>query len=692
MKHRFIFLYTILVLPLVLQAQVDRSKPPEPGPAPDIRVGEYRFFELKNGLKVFVVENHKIPRVAYSLVLDIDPFAEGDSMGFSTIAGELLGTATTTRTKDQLDEEIDFIGASISTSSGSLFGSALKKHNEKLLELMSDILLNPVFKQDELDKIKKQTVSALAFSRTDPSSISSVVTDVLLYGKEHPYGEVTTEESVGSVSLEMCEDYYRTYFRPNIAYLAIVGDITLKEAKKLTGKYFGEWQPEEVPQHRYKVPSSPETRTVSIVDRPHAVQSVIRVAHPVVYTVGMDDYVHARVMNLMLGGTFARLDQNLREDHAYTYGVNSSLSQDKWIGSFMVSTDVRNEVTDSAVFQILYEMDRIRNEIPPDEEVEKIKNYMSGNFALALEQPVTVARFALNIARYGLPEDYYANYLKYIEAVSPENVQAAARKYLQPENCYILVVGKADEVATKLAGFSPNQTIDYYDVEGNRIDPADRVPEIPEKITAEDVIERYLEAMGGRTRLDTLTDISMKMSMDMQGMKLESVMIRKAPDRFLLSMTLGDLVLSRIVYDGTTGRASDMQGELAELEGEELEGLKAQARFMPELDYPAAGYSLKLLPVESIDGRDAYKIELTDPLGEISLAWYDVDTGLRIQEEETEETPDGPLVQITTYGDYRDVDGILYPHRIVFRVGPQILTGTVINVLFNSGIEDSLFR
>jgi hypothetical protein len=142
--------YTILVLllfPTVLNSQIDRTQAPKPGPAPEIRISDYKTFELKNGLKVFLVENHKIPRVSYSLLLDINPFAEGDSLGYTSIAGQLLGTATTTRSKDQIDEEIDFIGASMNTSSGSLSGSALKKHNEKLLEIMSDILLNPVFNQ-----------------------------------------------------------------------------------------------------------------------------------------------------------------------------------------------------------------------------------------------------------------------------------------------------------------------------------------------------------------------------------------------------------------------------------------------------------------------------------------------------------------------------------------------------------------
>ncbi len=536
------FTYTFLVLllfPNLLKSQIDRTKAPEPGPAPVIQIGDYKTFDLKNGLKVFLVENHKIPRVSYSLLIDIDPFAEGDSLGFSSIAGELLGTATANRTKDQIDEEIDFIGANVNTSSGSLSGSALKKHNEKLLEIMSDILLNPVFIQDELEKVKKQTISALAYNKNDPAAISEVVSDALFYGKDHPYGEVTTEASVNSVTVKMCEGYYDTYFRPNIAYLAIVGDINLKEAKKLTKKYFGGWMPGEVPTKKYPAPEAPQTRQVSIVDRPVAVQSVIVIGYPVEYALGTDDYIKARVMNVLLGGSNNRLFQNLREDHGYTYGAYSSLNQDKYVGNFNAGADVRNEVTDSAISQILFEMDRIRTEPVPIEELEKVKNYLTGTFALALEQPSTVARFALNIARYGLPADYYANYLKSLASVTPQDITDMANKYIKPENCHVFVVGKADDIAESLAALSPGQTVNYYDVEGNYIDPASLKKTLPAGLTVETVIENYLAAIGGREKLEALQDVEINMKMSMQGMTIDATMYQKAPDNYRMTIKWG---------------------------------------------------------------------------------------------------------------------------------------------------------
>ena len=691
MKYLTYTILVLLLLPGTLNSQIDRTQAPEPGPAPEIRISDYKSFELKNGLKVFLVENHKIPRVSYSLLLNIKPFAEGDSLGYTSFAGQLLGTATTTRSKDQIDEEIDFIGASVSSSSGSLSGSSLKKHNEKLLEIMSDILLNPVFNQDELEKIKKQTISALAYNKNDPTAISETVSNVLFYGKDHPYGEVTTEATVNSVTVKMCEDYYGIYFKPNIAYLAIVGDLSLKEAKKLTKKYFGSWTPGEVPSKQYPIPEAPATLQVSIVDRPVAVQSVLTVGYPVKYTLGTDDYIKARVMNVLLGGSNNRLFQNLREDHGYTYGAYSSLSQDKYVGSFNAGADVRNEVTDSAVSQILYEMERIRTEPVPSEELEKVKNYLTGTFALALEQPATVARFALNIARYGLPADYYANYLKSLASVTPDDITEMANKYIKPENCHVFVVGKADDIVENLAALSPDLTVNYYDVEGNYIDPASLKKALPAGLTVETVIENYLESIGGREKLEALENIEISMKMSLQEMSIDAIMYQKSPDKFRMTMSMGGNVLSDTRFDGTVGKSSGMQGEQV-LEGKQLENLQAQSQFMPELKYNELGYKLQLKSIEMVDERETYMIEVFHPGSGTGYDYYDTESWLKIREDKVEETPDGSMVQITNLSDYKDVEGILYPHKLDLIVGPQQISGTVESVKLNAGIDDSVFK
>ncbi len=315
--------------------------------------------------------------------------------------------------KDELDEEIDFIGANINTSSQSVFASALSKHTEKLFQLMSDIILHPNFTQEELDKLKKQYISQIQSEKDDPNASAAKLRKALTYGQDHPYGETMTEETVNSVDLEMAKNYYEKYFAPNISYMAIVGDIDFDKAKELVQKYFGEWERKEVPENNFETPSAPSSMQIAIVDRPVSVQSVVNFAYPVELKRGSEDVIAAEVLNTILGGGFSsRLNMNLREDKAFTYGVRSRLSSDKVVGNFMTSTEVRNSATDSTVVEIIKEMQGLKTADVTDEELNLAKNYLMGTFSRSLERPETIADFAINIERYNLPEDYYQNYLK----------------------------------------------------------------------------------------------------------------------------------------------------------------------------------------------------------------------------------------------------------------------------------------
>ena len=310
-----ILIVACLLLTIALaQAQVDRTQAPKPAPAREIKIGEYQSFTLKNGLQIFVVENHKLPRVQFSIQLKNDPIFQGEKEGYIEMAGTLIGTGTKTKTKAQLDEETDFIGANLNTSSDGIFASSLSKHTTKLLDLMSDVLYNPAFAQEEMDKLKTQTLSGIEAGKDNPNVISDNVRRTLVFGKEHPYGLSASEKTVGSITLDDCKNYYNTYFKPGNAFLIIVGDIDLKTAKSLSEKYFAKWAPAEVKYPTYVKPKEPAKTYVALVDRPASVQSVISVTYPVELRPGTQDAIKARVTNQILGGGFSsRLMQNLRE-------------------------------------------------------------------------------------------------------------------------------------------------------------------------------------------------------------------------------------------------------------------------------------------------------------------------------------------------------------------------------------------
>ncbi|HRY33311.1 MAG TPA: insulinase family protein [Bacteroidales bacterium] len=683
MKRSLIPVLLSLWFILPVHAQLDRSKPPQPGPPPRIDIGEYQRSILDNGLTLIVVSNHKLPRITCNMLIDYDPVMEGEHTGFTSITGSLLGTGTLTRTKDQINEEIDFMGAGVNFTDRGFFASCLKKHSEKCFEIIADALINAKFNQEELEKIRKQTLSGLAMEKTSPDAISDRLNRQLIYGTAHPYGENVSEQSVESVTLEQCQHFYQAYFRPNIAYLAIVGDITMEEALPLVKKYFGSWQKQEVPRHVYSTPEPPEKNTISLVDRPVSVQSVIKVSYPVMIKPGDKNYITGKLMNVILGGGTFRLFNNLRETHGYTYGAYSQLNHDKLIGSFIASTEVRNSVTDSAIVQILYEMERLRTEKVPAEELDMVKNYVSGTFALSLEKPETIAGFALNIERFGLPADYYRNYLSAIKAVTPEDIMEAAKTFLKPQQANVVVVGKAEEIVKPLAALTPGKKIRYYDNEGKEYDPAVQLKPAPEGVTAESVNEKYLEAIGGRKKLAKMKDITSSMTTTVQGMTLTFKNYRKAPDKLLVEISMGGMVMSKQVFDGARGLVTSPMGN-EEAEGEVLETLKAEAIFFPELDYAKHKITATLLGIEEISGTQAYKIEYRYPGDKRTSVYFDLASGLKIREVSDEGT--------TNYSDYRDVKGLLFPYQMDAEIQGQALKLQVTDIEINKKLKDELFK
>lgn len=686
MIKKILLIALITVVPFY--AQIDRSKRPQPAPAPEVKIGEYESFELPNGLKVFVVENHKLPRVTFNLFIDIDPVLEGEHAGYVSAAGELLRTGTKTRTKDKIDEEIDFIGAELSTSPNGITASGLEKHKEKILEIMSDIILNANFKQEELDKIKKQMLSAIAVSKDEPNAIANRVSSVLMYGKNHPYGEPETEESVNAITLDMCKKYYDSYFSPHKAYLAIVGDITLAKAKSLVQKYFGKWQKKEVPQNSYETPKQPLINKVCLVDRPSSVQSVIAICYPVELKVGSEDEIKASVTNLILGGSATgRLFMNLRESKGYTYGSYSRLKPDPLIGSFIAFAQVRNSVTDSAITEMLKEMKRIRSEKVNNEELEKAKNYLAGEFIRSLENPATIARFAINTARFNLPKDYYKNYLKNLSAVTADDILETAKKYIKPGNAFILVVGNGEEISKNLINLSITGKIDYYDVFGNQYDPT--LKKLPEGLKVEDVLNKYIDVLGGKENLLKVKDRVIKLTGSTQGMNITVTISQKYPNKLMQLIDAG-VFQQKTIFDGEKGKV-EVMGQVQELSGEQLESLKEQAIDAP-LDYLKYGLKPELVGIESVNGKDAYKIVLTSSSGKKTTQYYDVETGLLVRTVSNVTTPQGSFAQTMDVSDYREVQGLKYPFKYVQSFGPQSIELNVSSIEINTNLPDSLFE
>jgi zinc protease len=551
-----LFLLTSLFLTVIMQAQ-DRPQP-KPGPAPAIKFGTTKTFELKNGLKVIVVENNKLPRVSYNLTIDNAPYAEGDKKGVSDLASSLIGNETKNMSKEAFNEEIDFLGANISFDASGAYASGLSKYSKRILELMADGALNSVFTQEEFDKEKAKIIEGLKSDEKSVSSAARRVERVLAYGKNHYNGEYTSEETLKNVSLRDVKINYEQYFVPQNAYLIVVGDVKFNDVKKNIEKLFGSWKKATAPTVTYNDPKDVQYTQINFVDMPNAVQSEISLLNISNLKMTDKDYFATLVANQILGGDFnSYLNMNLREAHGWTYGARSSIRGSKYTGTFSASSQVRNAVTDSAVVEFLKEIKRIRTEKVTAEELTNVKAGYIGNFVMQVEKPSSVARYALQTRTQNLPADFYENYIKNINAVTADDILRVANKYFKEDNLRIVIVGKAADVLSGLEKL--NIPLFYFDKYGNPTEKPVINKPIPAGVTVKSIAEKYITAIGGEKNIATVKTTATKANGTIQGMPLVLEM-KRATGKLLVNVSvMGNVMSKQVVSD--KGAYVEAQGQ-----------------------------------------------------------------------------------------------------------------------------------
>ncbi|QOR76032.1 MAG: insulinase family protein [Thermoflavifilum sp.] len=688
-KINFLFLL-ISLHAWVANAQIDRSHAPNPGPAPEIHIGTPDTFTLSNGMKVFVVENHKLPEITATLILDHPPVREGEKAGYVTMAGQMLRRGTTTMNKQQLDDTIDFLGGSISTSSNSATAFSLSKNFPALFAIFSDIVLHPSFDTTELEKLRKQTLSSLAQQKENPNAILSNVTAALEYGKQHPYGEIETEETVSRITRDDLLRYYTTYWRPNTAYLAFVGDITPQQARELTEKYLSGWTPAPVPHPQYPFPEQPRQLTLAVVNRPNAVQSNIAFANPIDLKPGDMRNFPAMVMNEILGGgSNSRLFMDLRETHGYTYGAYSSLQNDPYVGSFRASTAVRTEVTDSAIMRLLADLQQMRTQPVSEDELNRFKNALSGSFARSLEYPSRIAQFAINIERYHMPRDYYQHYLQYLAQVNADQVQQAAEQFIQPAHAYVVIVGNAQQFADKLKAIGKLQ---YYTIYAEPITP-DTTAHVPQGMTAVDVLNHYLSAIGGKANIQQVKSIRQVAEGDVQGQQVRLTEWHLQDKHYMqeISLPMSGMVITKVLMNHDSIQMQQM-GQPINLTPQMKQQIQQNAWWCPEwMLINKYADSLTLKSATDENGKQLYVVEFSQPGQTISYQ-YDPQTGLKLHEIHQVEINGKTMRSTYDFGDYRQVNGLLFPYEISTSMGPQHITFHVTQLQINEGLKESDFQ
>lgn len=417
--------------------------------------------KLPNGLTVLVLEQHKLPTVNFVLWIDAGDLSDPKEMpGLASFTAEMLREGTTHRTSAQLAADVDNIGATLNAFSdfgstiSSIMASGLAPSAGQVLELMSDVVLNPTFPGDELDKFKQRQLAQLEQERSQPFMLGQERLRQAIYRDFPAAVTLPTPDSIQATTPERLKDFHDHYYAPGNAILAVAGDVKQDEILELVKKEFGSWSGQPLPKPDWSHLPPPAPSKIYLVDRPDSVQTNILAGDYGARRID-PDYISLYVMNRVLGGgPQARLFLNLREVHGYTYGAYSRVGDDSYREAWQANTEVRNAVTDGSMRELMAEFKRIRDEKVPEKELDDARHSIVANFALSLEQPVQILFDWLLVQTYGLPLDYWDRFPVEVARTSPDAVQGAARKYIDLDHLQIVAVGDP-----KQPGNNEKQTI-----------------------------------------------------------------------------------------------------------------------------------------------------------------------------------------------------------------------------------------
>jgi zinc protease len=428
---------------------------------------------LASGLKVMVLEDHRLPRVSFQLLI---PGAGGyydppTMVGLSTYTAQMMREGTKSKTSQQISQALETmaanvnVGSSTSGTTASVSGGALTENLGQLLDLAADVLLNPSFPAEEWDRLKTRASAGLMQQRTQPGFLSQERFSKVIFG-DHPASRISaTPDTLKAITREAMIEAHRTRFVPDHALIAFAGDITLAEARKLVESKLSAWKKAGVPAPAVTEPGPAGPAKVYLVGRPNSVQTSLVVGAQSMSRTD-PDYIPLTVANRVLGGAMGRLFRHLREEKGYTYGVGSGFSATQHRGQWSASTNVRTDVTDPALTDLLADIDAMRTAAVPEKELTDAKRAIVASFALSLESPEQLLGYYVQNWLYGLPADYWDTYPSKVSAVTAAEAQAAATKYFDPKRLQIVAVGDAGKITETM---KKRGTLEIYDADGKPV-------------------------------------------------------------------------------------------------------------------------------------------------------------------------------------------------------------------------------
>jgi zinc protease len=452
---------------------VRKGRAPVSNEVVKVRLPRPQEARLANGLQLMVIADHRLPRVSFQIIIPgaggyYDPATQ---LGLASYTAQMMREGTTTRTSQQISQELETMAANVTVTSGasspnaSVTGAALSENVDRVFDLAAQILLAPSFPADEWDRLKTRAKAGLQQQRTQPGFLAGEMMNRVLYG-QHPAARLSaTAQTLDAITRDAMVEFHRTHYVPDHALIVFAGDITLAGARKKVEAALGGWKKTGAPKPVVDQPPAPGPARVYLVARPNSVQTTLMVsAQSMVRT--DPDYEELTVANRVLGGSMGRLFRHLREEKGYTYGIGSGFSATNHRGDWTASTSVRTEVTEAALTDLLAEIAEMRDKLIPGDELKDHQRAVVAGFALSLESPQQILGYYTQSWLYGLPADHWETYPARISAVTAEQAKAAAMKYWAPSRLQIVAVGDASKIAETLR---KKGELEIYDTDGKRI-------------------------------------------------------------------------------------------------------------------------------------------------------------------------------------------------------------------------------
>jgi zinc protease len=715
--------------------------PPRPLQAHDVQFPPYEIRTLPNGLQVVVVMQHEQPAVSMRLIVRAGSASDPkDKLGLAHLTASLLDQGTTTKSAQEIADTIDFIGGAEGTGAGtdlSYLNMVVMKDSFDLgTRLLSDMARHPAFSPGEIERQRAQMLSGMQVSDQDPSWVANAVFDRLVYGF-HPYGlpDTGTRETISAITRDDLAAFHDAYFAPNNAILAIVGDVTAQEAFDEATAVFGDWQRVDVPKAAALAPPDP-TRRVIVVDKPDAVQTEVRVGHIGVPR-NSPDYMALNLAIRILGGEGAnRLHQVLRTERGLTYGAEADMDTLKESGDFEAQTNTRSAATAEVLRLIVNEFWRLQRERVSSRELEDAKAYMTGSFPLTIETPDAIALQVLNVVFYDLPVEQLQNFRERVNAVTPDDIQRVAQRYLKPDRLSVVLVGNAAafEPDLKGAGFPQYETVELKDLDltsatfrapraaqgaGAAALPARAslaTPAAAYRAASQQAASAHIEAKGGQPA-QALLDRAIAAKGGLAA--LRAVHAIKAVTSGAMTTPTGDKVNAQVTtwleypdhvrvettlpsakvvqgYDGEHAWVRDPTGlhDVPESAEGEVKATFRRDTIAALLAAHDGALTPRALPdVKDPGGAVHHALELSGPDFEPMVLYLDPATGLVSRQTYVATgAPGRPLIE-ERFSDYRAVHGIQVAYSASVSVaGRTILERKVTDIQINPPIDASLFK